>query len=88
MPNLVKFREDPDAMLVMSLEYYDEVTGKGAKSAIMNKDVVGKRPPITDVTSAQEGLRFRRTSACAVDLPFIGELYGKSAKDVSLNWAT
>ena len=29
MPNLVKFREDPDAMLVMSLEDYDEVTGKG-----------------------------------------------------------
>src|SRR5262249_33649708 len=28
MPNLVKFREDPDAMLVMSLEDYDEVTGK------------------------------------------------------------
>ena len=29
MPNLVKFREDPDAMLVMSLEDYDEVTGQG-----------------------------------------------------------
>jgi hypothetical protein len=24
MPNLVKFREDPDAMLVMALEDYDE----------------------------------------------------------------
>ena len=47
MPNLVKFREDPDAMLVMSLEDYDEVTGKAAKAAIMNKDVVGKNPPIT-----------------------------------------
>ena len=33
MPNLVKFREDPDAMLVMSLEDYDEVTGKAAKAA-------------------------------------------------------
>ena len=42
MPNLVKFREDPDAMLVMSLEDYDEVTGKAAKAAIMTKDVVGK----------------------------------------------
>ena len=28
MPNLVKFREDPDAMLVMSLEEYDEVSGE------------------------------------------------------------
>ena len=33
MPNLVKFREDPDAMLVMALEDYDEVTGKAAKAA-------------------------------------------------------
>ena len=47
MPNLVKFREDPDAMLVMSLEDYDEVTGKAAKAAIMQKDVVGKTPPVT-----------------------------------------
>ena len=56
MPNLVKFREDPDAMLVMSLEDYDEVTAKATKAAIMTKDVVGKTPPITQVGSAEEGL--------------------------------
>ena len=56
MPNLVKFREDPDAMLVMSLEDYDEVTGKAAKAAIMKKDVVGRSPPVTSVRSAEEGL--------------------------------
>ena len=56
MPNLVKFREDPDAMLVMSLEDYDEVTGKATKAAIMAKDVVGKTPPVTQVRSAEEGL--------------------------------
>ena len=50
MPNLVKFKEDPDAMLVMSLEDYDEVTAKAAKAAIMTKDVVGKTPPVTQVT--------------------------------------
>ena len=50
MPNLVKFQEDPDAMLVMSLEDYDEVTGKATKAAIMTKDVVGKTPPVTHVT--------------------------------------
>ena len=31
MPNLVKFKDDPDAMLVMSLEHYDEETGKATK---------------------------------------------------------
>ena len=77
MPNLVKFREDPDAMLVMSLEDYDEVTGKAAKAAIMLKDVVGKTPPVTHVRSAEEGLLVSLNQRGMVDLPFIGTLYGK-----------
>ena len=77
MPNLVKFREDPDAMLVMSLEDYDEVTGKANKAAIMVKDVVGKTPPVTRVRSAEEGLLVSLNQRGAVDLPFIGTLYGK-----------
>ena len=77
MPNLVKFKEDPDAMLVMSLEEYDEVTGKATKAAIMTKDVVGKTPPITQVKSAEEGLLVSLNQRGAVDLPFIGNLYGK-----------
>src|SRR5437868_15131904 len=82
MPNLVKFREDPDAMLVMSLEDYDEPSGKAAKAAIMKKDVVGKNPPITSVRSAEEGLLVSLDQRGAVDLPFIGELYGKPRKEV------
>ena len=34
-PNLAKFREDPDAMLVMSLEEYDEETGEAKKAPIL-----------------------------------------------------
>ena len=56
MPNIVKFREDPDAMLVCSLEEYDEETGKAAKAAILTRDVVGKTPPVTPSRSAEEGL--------------------------------
>ena len=82
MPNLVKFREDPDAMLVMSLEDYDEVTGKGTKAAIMTKDVVGKTPPITHVRSAEEGLLVSLNQKGAVDLPFIGTLYGKQKAEI------
>jgi len=78
MPNLVKFREDPDAMLVMSLEDYDEVTGKAAKSTIMSRDVVGKAPPITRVQNAEEGLLVSLNQRGAVDLPFIGTIYGKT----------
>ena len=56
MPNIVKFREDPDAMLVLALEDYDEETGKASKAAIMQKDVVGRTAEITHVRSAEEGL--------------------------------
>jgi N12 class adenine-specific DNA methylase len=82
MPNLVKFREDPDAMLVMSLEEYDELTGKAAKAAIMQKDVVGKTPPVTQVRSAEEGLLVSLNQRGVVDLPFIGTLYGKSKSEI------
>src|SRR5947199_162048 len=71
MPNVVKFREDPDAMLVLSLEDYDEATGRAAKAAIMQKDVVGSNPPITSVRSAEEGLLVSLDRRGAVDLPLI-----------------
>ena len=70
MPNLVKFREDPDAMLVMSLEDYDEVTGKAAKAADHDARTWSARArPITHVATAEEGLlvsldRTRRRSIC------------------------
>ena len=82
MPNLVKFREDPDAMLVMSLEDYDEVSNKATKAAIMTKDVVGKTPPITHVRSAEEGLLVSLNQRGTVDLPFIGTLYGKTKAEI------
>ncbi len=82
MPNLVKFREDPDAMLVMSLEDYDEVTERATKAAIMRKDVVGKTPPVTQVQSAEEGLLVSLNQRGTVDVPFIAGLYGKPEDEV------
>ncbi|NUQ50791.1 MAG: helicase, partial [Phycisphaerae bacterium] len=82
-PNLVKFIEDPDAMLVMSLEEYDEVTGRAAKAAIMSRDVVGRSPPVTQVRSAEEGLLVSLNQRGRVDLPFIAGLYGKPEQQVS-----
>jgi N12 class adenine-specific DNA methylase/predicted RNA methylase len=77
MPNLAKFREDPDAMLVMALEEYDEVTGKAVKAPILLRDVVGKSPPITSVTSAEEGLLVSLDRTGGIDLAYISQLYGK-----------
>jgi N12 class adenine-specific DNA methylase len=82
MPNLVKFREDPDAMLVMSLEDYDEVTGKAAKASIMQRDVVGRTPPVTQVKSAEEGLLVSLNERGSVDVPYIATLYGKPENQV------
>src|SRR5439155_24576857 len=39
MPNRVTFRDDPDAMLVMALEQYDERTCLTEKAAMMHHDV-------------------------------------------------
>jgi SAM-dependent methyltransferase len=75
MPNLVKFRDDPDAMLVMALEEYDEVTGMATKAAIMAHDVVGRSQPVTSVRSAEEGLLVSLNTRGRVDLPFIASLY-------------
>lgn len=82
MPNLVKFKEDPDAMLVMSLEDYDEISGKAIKAAIMEKDVVGQRMPITQVESAEDGLLVSLNQTGVVDLGLITRLYGKPEEDV------
>jgi len=82
MPNLAKFREDPDAMLVMSLECYDEATGTATEAAIMSKDVVGRTPAITAVQSAEEGLLVSLNDLGTVDLTYIASLYGKSETTV------
>ncbi len=82
MPNIVKFREDPDAMLVMSLEDYNEVTGKATKAAIMLKDVVGRTPPVTHVRTAEEGLLVSLNQHGGVYLDFIAKLYGKPEEQV------
>ena len=74
MPNIVKFREDPDAMLVLSLEHYNEETRTATKAAIMQRDVVGKTAPITSVRSAVEGLLVSLNHKGTVDLPFMGSL--------------
>ncbi len=82
MPNVALFKQDPDAMLVMALEEYDEITGKAKKAAIMDRDVVGKQPPITNVSSAEEGLLVSLDRHGTVDLPFISQLYSKPEETV------
>jgi N12 class adenine-specific DNA methylase len=82
MPNLVTFRDDPDAMLVMALEHYDERTGTAEKAAIMHRDVVGRRAPLTTVQSAEEGLLVSLDQRGLVDLPYIATLYEAPVRQI------
>src|SRR2546426_1795960 len=82
MPTLVTFRDDPDAMLVMALEQYDERPGLAEKAAIMHHDVVGRRPPLTTVQSAEEGLLVSLDQRGVVDLPYIATLYNAPVRQV------
>ena len=76
-PNLVRFRDDPDSMLVMALEEYDETTGTAAKAPLLLRDVVGPTPPVTRVASAEEGLLVSLDRTGGVDLPLIAALYDR-----------
>ena len=82
MPNLVTFRDDPDAMLVMALEHYDERTGLAEKAAIMHHDVVGRHTPRTTVQSAEEGLLVSLDQRGIVDLPYIATLYAAPVRQI------
>ena len=82
MPNMVRFREDPDAFLVMSLEDYDDTTGRAEKAPILRQDVVGPARPVTAVRSAEEGLLVSLNERGKVDLDHIAGLYGQDAEQV------
>jgi len=77
MPNIVKFRDDPDAMLVMALEDYDEATGKADKCPIMQRDVVGQHPEVMQVESAEEGLLVSLNRHGGVNLGVISRFCAK-----------
>jgi SAM-dependent methyltransferase len=82
MPNLVTFRDDPDAMLVMALEHYDERTGTATTAAIMHHDVVGRHAPRTTVQSAEDGLLVSLDQRGVVDLPYIATLYNAPVRQI------
>ena len=82
MPNLVTFRDDPDAMLVMALEQYDETTGIATKAAIMEQDVVVHQAPITSAQTAEQGLLLSLDQKGRVDLAYIARLTSKAIPDI------
>ncbi|MEM7125692.1 MAG: hypothetical protein AAF702_05165 [Chloroflexota bacterium] len=82
MPNVSKFRDDPDAYLVMALEKYDEKSNSAQKMPIMLRDVVGPAEQVRDVASALDGLLVSLNERGKVDIDFISQLYGADSETV------
>ena len=82
MPNLVKFRDDPDAMLVMSLEDYDEMTGKPPRPPSCTKTSWAAASPSRPCTAPRKGCWSPSTTHGAVDIPYIASLYSGSPRQI------
>ena len=82
MPNIEKFRDDPDAYLVMALEKYNEKDGTATKMDIMRQDVIGPTPTVQQVSNALDGLLVSLNERGRVDIETISQLYGKPEAEV------
>lgn len=82
MPNVEKFRDDPDAYLVMALERYDEKTDSAEKMPILLQDVVGPTETVRQVGTALDGLLVSLNERGRVDLDLISRLYGKPEQEI------
>ena len=82
MPNLTIFRDDPDSVIVMALEEYDEETDTATKAAILLRDVVGHLPEVTEAASAEEALLVSLNTTGAVKLPLMAQLYSGSPRQI------
>jgi N12 class adenine-specific DNA methylase/SAM-dependent methyltransferase len=82
VPNLAKFRDDPEAMLVAALEDYDEDTGTATCAAIFTQDVVGDAGAPVRVESAEDALLVGLDLTGGVDVPMMADLLGCSQEAV------
>jgi N12 class adenine-specific DNA methylase len=72
--NTSAFRGDPDLPLLLSLEQYDEQTGRATKAAIFRERTIQKQRPVTQVSTAQEALLVTLNERGCVDLDFVAGL--------------
>jgi N12 class adenine-specific DNA methylase len=81
-PNLAKFRDDPDSMLVAALEHYDEETGSAERATIFERDVVGDTPPPVQVDSVEAALLQSLDQTGGVDIALMADLTRQSQDTV------
>ena len=72
--NTSAFRGDPDLPLLLSLEQYDEETGRATKAAIFRERTIQKQRPVPQVSTAKEALLVTLNERGCVDLDFLAGL--------------
>lgn len=82
LPNLAGFNDDPLSTLVMSLENYDEDSGKAEKAAIMSRDVIEAHQPVNHVDSPLDGIPVSLNEKGKLDIAYIAQLTGQSEEEV------
>ena len=72
--NTSAFRGDPDLPLLLSLEHYDETTGRAAKATLFRERTIQKQRPIPHVGTPQEALLVTLNERGCVDLDCLSGL--------------
>jgi len=76
-PNMLAFRDDPDAALVSALERFDEEANKGVKGPIFTARVVEPTREITRVNTPDEALIASMNMKGTVDVPYMAKILGR-----------
>lgn len=80
--NRSAFRDDPDAPLLFSIEDYDEETGKGSKTAIFSRRVIGLYDPPDSADSAASALSISLNETGRIDWDRMEALTGKTTNSL------
>lgn len=79
--NTSAFRGDPDLPLLLSLELYDEETGRAAKAAIFRERTIQKKRPTVQTDAPHEALLVTLNERGCVDLDYLAGLLHRKASE-------
>lgn len=80
--NVRAFRDDPDAVLIKSIEKWDAAKKTAEKADIFSKRVIGGYTPPTQAQSAVDALAISLNTVGNVDPALMSRLYGKPVDTV------
>ncbi|MCI0541629.1 MAG: DEAD/DEAH box helicase family protein, partial [Verrucomicrobiales bacterium] len=79
--NAIAFRADPDLPLLLSLEDYDEETGRARKAAIFRERTIQPRRRTPEVKTPKDALLVTLSERGCVDLDYISSLLHRRPAD-------